>query len=148
MGNQQQFVDLLKNIQEALKHHTPQELNDAIIEILNKKEDKAPEIEHVLNSVCSKFNISIRTLKKSKARGEIQQARSLAYCLLHLDLGLSVRHVAKKIFKKYPNSVSVAIKYKRNCDTKIKRERVFLEYYEELRNELIEFIKEQNQTNG
>lgn len=148
MGNQQQFVELLNNIKEGLKHYTPEELNNALIEVLNKKSDKAPEIEHILTSVCTKFNISRRTLIHSKARGEIQQARSLAYCLLHLDLGLSVRHISFKIFKKYPNSVSVAIKYKRNCDPKIKRERIFLENYEFLQKELIEFIKEQNQING
>lgn len=148
MENKQQFVDLLENIKEGLKHYTPEELNKAIIEVLNKKSDKAPEIEHVLNSVCKKYNISRRTLIHSKARGDIQQARSLAYCLLHLDLKLSVRHIAHKIFNKFPNSISVGIKYKKNCDPKIKRERIFLENYEQLQIELIKFIQAQNETNG
>jgi chromosomal replication initiation ATPase DnaA len=148
MSGNKQFVALLNNIKEGLKTHTPEELNAAIIEVLNSKHDKAPEIKFVILAVCKKFSISKRTLIKSSARGDIQQARQLTYCLLHMDLGLSIRHVAKKVFNKFPNSVAVAIKYHRNCDEKIPSEREFMEKYAALRNELIEYIKEQNTENG
>ena len=145
MNENKEIVTLLKNIQEGLKHYTPEELNNALVQVLKKKHDKAPEIDFVLRSVADKFQISRRTLIKSSARGEIQQARQLAYCLLNLNLGLSIRHIAKKVFiKKYHNSVAVAIKYYRNCDTKIPSEKVFLAKYEELKDGLIEYTKNQN----
>ena len=144
MKDNKEIVALLNNIQEGLKHYTPDELNKILVKELSKKHDKAPEIEFVLNSVCKKFTISRRTLIKSSSRGEIQQARALAYCLLNLNLGLSIRHIATKIFNKWANSVAIAIKYYRNCDTKIPSEKRFLQKYEELQKQLIQFTKEQN----
>lgn len=145
MNDNKEIVTLLKNIQEGLKHYTPEELNDALVKVLSEKHDKAPEIDFILSSVASKYDISRRTLLKSSARGEIQQARTLAYCLLHINLGLSIRHIAQKIFvKKYHNSVAVAIKYYRNCDQKIPSERDFLQKYEALKIDLIRFIQDQN----
>jgi len=145
MSQNKEIVDLLKNIQEGLQHHSPEELNAAIVEILNRKDDKVEEINFIITSVCDKFNISKRTLKKSKARGHHQQARQLAYVLLHRDLGLPIRYIAKRIFDKWPNSVNVAIKYHRDCDEKIPSEKEFLSLYAELQNQLIDYTKRQNE---
>ncbi len=144
MNENKEIVTLLKNIQEGLQHYTPEELNEALIQVISKKHDKAPEIEFVLQSVCDEYGISRRTLIKSKARGDHQQARLLTYCLLHHNLGLTIRHIAHKIFGKWPNSVQQAIKYHKNCNPKIPSEKQFLEKYEVLKIRLIKYTQEQN----
>ena len=99
---------LLKNIQKGLKFFSIKELSDNIMSFLKSKESKTNEINIILEIVQKEFSISLSKLK-SNGRGELQDAKQIAYCLLHYDLGLSVRHISTKIFDNWHNSVLVAL---------------------------------------
>lgn len=129
---------LLKNIQEGLKRYSVKELNQAIISFLNKKEDKLDEIEFILRIVSSEYNISIHTLKKENARGLIQEAKQIAYCLLHFNLGLSTRYIAKRVFFNWHTSVYSGIKRFKEIDINLKQDREFMEKYQLLNQKMIE----------
>lgn len=135
-----EIEDLLKNIQEGLKKYSISELNEALIAILNKKHDKSEEIDYVFSIVTNEFNISIRTLKQKNHRGIINDAKQIAYCLLHLTLGLSIRHIADKIFFNWHTSVSIAIKRFKTTNTEIKQDKEFIDKYTKLQLKLIEFV--------
>lgn len=145
MSEKSDLESLLKNISEGLKVYSVKELNEAIIECLNKKHDKREEVEFILNMIAGDYLISRRILIHSTARGRIQEARQLSYCLLHFNLGLPIRHIAKRIFSKWHNSVAIAIKQHKNLNVAIKHEREFKEKYDSLQTRLIEHITKQKQ---
>ena len=134
---------LLQNIQEGLKKYTVKELNDAIITFLSKKGDKFEEINYVLQLVIDEFNITMHTLKKSNARGPITEAKQIAYCILHFNIGLSTRYIAKRIFNNWHTSVHTGILKLKRSDINHKQDKQFIDRYELLSNRFIEhFTKE------
>lgn len=143
MSEKADLESLLKNIQEGLKVYSVKELNAAIIECLNKKHDKREEVEFVLNTIALDYSISRKILIHSTARGRIQEARQLAYCILHFNLGLPMRYIATRIFSKWHNSVAIAIKQYKNLNVSIKHEREFKEKYEAIQKRLIDYITQQ-----
>ncbi len=145
-GKNTDLETLLKNIQEGLQTYSVQELNEAIVSFLSKKHDKNAEVNFVLDEVAGMYSISRRTLTHSSARGEIQQAKKLSYCLLHYNVGLTIRHIAMRIFpNKFHNGVGVAIKEFRNLNEAIKFDREFKEKYELIQKKLMLFINKKNQ---
>ena len=131
---------LLKNIQEGLKAYTLKELNNALVEALNKTHDKKDEIEFVLNSVMQHYNISSRVLKQSNARGIKQEYKQMAYCLLYFNLGLSIRYISSRIFFNWATGVLTGIKKYKNLNPELKQDKNFLETYKSLQKKLIKFI--------
>jgi hypothetical protein len=147
MSNNKDIENLLKNIQEGLKNYSIKELNEGLVSFLNKKHDKKEEIDYVIDLVTRKFDISERTLKKTNARGSIQDAKQITYCLLYFNLGLPIRYISKKIFFNWPTSVLVGIKRYKNANTAIKDDKVFVDSYLELQIKLVEFITNKKQKN-
>ncbi len=141
------FPILLKNIQLGLRVYSVDDLlnqiNESIIDLLNKKDNKQKYVDIALKLVCEEYNISKRILIKSTARGKFQQARIMAYCLLHHELGLTSRYIGKRIFDKWHNSISNGLRYFKTIDTDIKEHKQFDEIYTRLRQKLIENIKTQ-----
>ncbi len=141
MSDKEELENLLKNIQEGLKKYSVKELNDAIIHFLGKKHDKTEEIEHILDIIATDYSISKRTLKTSKARGEIQDAKQIAYCLLHINLGLPIRYIAKRIFMyKWHNSVATGIHRYKRLNLNVKPDRQFKDKYDQFSSNLIDYI--------
>jgi len=138
---------LLKSIQEGLQKYSVQELNKAIVAILKKggTEQNGFNIDYALQIVCDEYGISRYTLLHTNGRGDIQDAKRIAYCLLHINLGLTIRYIASNIFKCYPNSIASGIKKLKCADVNIKHEKAFLERYHQLRKKLIENITQQQQ---
>ena len=135
--------ELFKNIQKGLKYCTVGELNEAILNLLEDKSDKKDEKEYILTIVCSHFGISKRALMKSKHRNGIMEARHLAFCLLHLELGMSTRHIASGVFDYQSHSrVAEAIRRYKSLDPVIKVDREFQEKYKNLQFKLITFIND------
>jgi chromosomal replication initiation ATPase DnaA len=128
---------LLKNMQKGLKFFSIKELSDAIFSFLKSKEEKSTEINLILNIVQNEFSISLNKLK-SNGRGEIIDAKQLAYCLLHYDLGLSVRYISSKVFDNWPNSVFNGIKRLKNIDLNLKPDKLFFEKYKLMQNKYVE----------
>lgn len=138
---------LLKNIQIGLKVYTSDdllsELNNSIVGLLNKKDNKQQYVDYTLQLVCDEYGITKRILINSTARGKFQQARIMSYCLLHYELGLPIRYIAKRIFDKWHNSVSDGLRYFKTIDIGIKEQKQFQETYTRLQERLIESIKTQ-----
>lgn len=133
------LTSFLKNTAKALETHTVIELNEALTSFLkNKTQDKnSVGVNEVLEIVCSNYGISKRTLLKSTARGKVQVARKITYCLLHHKLGLPARYISKRIFDKWPNSISIAIQYYNKLDPNNKVDREFIDTYEKLKQQII-----------
>lgn len=136
---------LLRNIQEGLKRYTLEELNEAMVTVLNNKHDKHEETNFVLDKVCEMYSISRRTLVYSVARGQIKVARRLASCLLYYNVGLSHRFIAARVFFcKYHNGISSGIRAFENLNDKVKADREFKGRYEQVQHQLLEFLNKKN----
>ena len=140
MSDKREVETLLKNIQLGLKKYSVQDLNEAIVIFLNKKNDKSIEIDQVIILVCQEYNISKNTLKNKNARGNLQEAKQIAYCLLHFNLGLSIRHIATKIFFNWPTSVYIGIKKYKTADKSHRQDKKFIDKYEKLQSTLVKQI--------
>ena len=57
------------------------------------------KIDYALQMVCDEYNITRFTLIHTKDRGEIQDAKRIAYCLLHFDIGLTEVEYIKNAFE-------------------------------------------------
>lgn len=140
MSDKREVESLLKNIQLGLKKYSVQDLNEAIVTFLNKKNDKSIEIDQVIMLVCQEYSISKSTLKSKNARGNLQEAKQITYCLLHFNIGLSIRHIATKIFFNWPNSIYVGVKKYKTADKSHKEDKKFIDKYEKLQSMLLEKI--------
>ncbi len=147
MADQNTLTTFLINTQKALKSHTIEELNAALCVVLKTRYEKIDEVDFVLDITAKAYGISKNTLLKSTSRGKVNVARKLSYCLLNLETGLSTRYIAKRIFQKYQNSISVGILYYKRLDPKIKADREFIEMYEKLRLQILENRKPKNAKN-
>ena len=137
------FENLLDNLQKCLKTYSVKELNDALVTIFSKKQDNSLEVNFVLDEVAKEYSISKRTLIHSKARGNTQEAREVAYCLLNLNLGITLRHIGNRIFLKGAhNGVVRALDKFRKLNMEVKQDREFKERYEKIQQKLANFIIE------
>lgn len=136
---------LLRNLQEGLKKYTLKELNEAIVDFLNTKEDKRKEIDIILEVVCKEFNLTLNTLKKPQARGDRGEAKQLTYCLLYNNLGLSTRYISDNIFTGVWHSVIYrAVIRLRNAQPHIKSDKEFLAKYQKLNEKFIDKLTKEN----
>lgn len=144
MTENKEIEILFKNLQDGLKNHSVKELNHALVSALNNKEDKQDEITYVLHLVCKTYDIGTKSLKSNYMRGKVQDAKQMCYCLLHFNLGLSIRYISKRIFFNWPTSVLLGIKRYKTANLNIKHEREFVETYEILRKSFLEYITIKN----
>jgi chromosomal replication initiation ATPase DnaA len=134
------IVLLFRNIREALEKAPIGELNKAIIQFLNKKDSKRNEVDYVMRIVAREFGFSQKTLRQKQARGSLQDAKRTAYCLLHLDLGLPMRHIAKRVFFNWHTSVANGVKKLKDADPEIKSDKIFIDRYKKLQKKLVNHI--------
>ncbi len=140
MSSNNDLTTFLKNTEKALKKCTVPELNEAVEAFLKTRNENTEGIAIVLELVADTYNLTTRTLTTSNTRGKVQVARMMAYCLLHFDLGLNTRYIAKRIFGKWQNSVNLGILYYKRLDANIKtskdsllkEDKEFMENYERL----------------
>jgi predicted DNA-binding protein YlxM (UPF0122 family) len=147
MQNNKDLEELFKHIQIGIAKGSVKELNEAITSYIVNKEDKHQEINYVFKIVCSDYETTQATLKQKNVRGIMLDAKQIIYCILHFNLGFSIRYIAKNIFGNNKMSVYFGIKRLKEIDTNIKQDRLFLERYDKLSNKLIQFIKEKNNQN-
>lgn len=141
MISKKDLVNLITNLQDALKVYSVRELNDALLIALNEKFDFKKEVDFVMRSVASNYKVQRSLILTSKKRGEIQEARMIVYAILHYDLEISARQIAKKIFNKYPNSILDALKKFRELEPeKFSKDKGIMDRYKECRKETVEFI--------
>jgi len=141
-----EFVSLLDNLERCLKTYSVKELNEALVTFFTNKQDNSLEINFILEQVASEYSISKRTLIRSTARGSVQEAREVAYCLLHLNLGLTLRYISLRIFfKNSHTSITRAVEKCRNLSPSSKQDKDFKTIYEKIQKKLTEFIIENKQ---
>jgi chromosomal replication initiation ATPase DnaA len=146
MTEKKELEVFFRNMQQGLKRFTLKELNESLHTLVNNKEDKQKDKQKqiilVLDAVCKDYGITKDYLIKGKAKGDLQQARNIAYCILHLDLGLSIRYIAKNVFYlEWHNSVGVAIKYHKELNTDIAPDKKFKEKLEKIKSGIVAKIK-------
>ena len=145
MSKERDIEELLKNIQEGLKKYTIKELNAAIVEFFNRKDDKTQEVHYILEIVSNEYQITPRVLKKKGARGDLSDAKQLAYCLLHFNLGLSTRYISEKVFQSnWHSPVHKAILRYKTANPNLKPDREFIDKYNELSQKFIENFTTRN----
>ena len=132
MSEKTQVEELLKNIHQGLKKVGLKELNSGILKMLNSKSDKSEEINYVLQIVCKEYSLSIHSLKSKYPKGIVQDAKQVAYCLLHFNLNLTIRYIAEKVFENWPTSVYTGVKRYKEGDINHKADKDFMEKYNKL----------------
>jgi chromosomal replication initiation ATPase DnaA len=140
MSEKTEVEELLKNIHQGLKKVGLKELNTGILKFLNTKNDKSEEIDFVLQLVCKEYSLSIHSLKSKYPKGLVQDAKQVAYCLLHFNLQLTIRYIAEKIFMNWPTSVYTGVKRYKEGDINHKADKDFMEKYNKLEKLVIEHI--------
>lgn len=133
---------LLSSIQSGLQKYTIKQLNNALISILNNDytQSEVFKIDYALQIVCEEYNITIKVLMNKTLRGEIYQAKILAFCLLYFNLGLTIRQIANNVFNCYPTSVARAIKKIKYANMNMRQEEELVLRYKLLSKRLTENI--------
>ena len=73
-----------------------------------------------------------------KSKKDLQQARNITYCILHLDLGLPIRYIAKRIFfLNWHISVGFSIKYHKSLNMNIAPDKLFKEKLETIQKIIV-----------
>lgn len=141
-----EFVAMLRWLAEGLKKYTVEELTENLGSLVSDKKlrqrQQKLKVECVLSEICTEFEITRDELVKGRGKGVVQTARKYAYCILHQDVGLPIRYIAKNIFlREWHTSVSVAVNYTKTLNVNIKADREFGEKLQELREKIKEKIK-------
>lgn len=144
MSEKREVEELIKNIHQGLKKVGLKELNSGILRILSNKGNKDEEIDYVLHLVCKEYSLPLSSLKSKYPKGQVQDAKQVAYCLFHFDLNLTIRYIAEKIFLNWPTSVYTGIKRFKQGDPNHKADKNFLEKYNKLKIKLNEYINTNN----
>ena len=144
MTENKEIEFLLKNIQKGLSKYSVSELNQALVEFISRKGERKEEIDFVKNSVADYYKIPVKTLMKAQIRGVQQDAKQVCYCLLHFDLGLNIRYIAKNVFFNWPNSVNTGIRRFNFLSPNIKKDKEFLSAYRNVQQKLAQFVIEKN----
>jgi chromosomal replication initiation ATPase DnaA len=130
-------VDLLfKNLHKGLQVYSAQELNEAIVGLILKKTTKGEETDFILDQVCETYKITKRTLFTGKIH-KVFEARKLASCLLHYELGLSIRRISVILKQKAHNKCGEATRYYKTINKRVKVDREFEEKYRNIQINLI-----------
>lgn len=139
MSEKNEIIDLLKNLQSGLKKYTLSEFNDAINVLVKDGKNYANKqhIDSIISEVCNEFGVTKNQLVYSNARGNITQAKNMAYCLLYFELNLPIRYISKRIFfKKWHGSVAIAVRVFKKLNTAIKPDREFMEKYQQIQQKI------------
>jgi hypothetical protein len=134
-----------KNLAQGLKKYSLQELNENLSLMVTNKADrerqKAYYIDCVLTEICQEFSLTKPELVRGRGKGVVQVARKYAYCILHDDFEIPIRHIAKNVFNlNWHTSVSVVIQYKKTLNMDVKPDREFSEKLEQLKERILKKI--------
>lgn len=127
---------MLNNIKQGLEVFSLKELNEAIIQAISKKDERNHDIERIISLVCEQYGISKQNIKKKCARGVIQDARQMCFCLMHLKRGLPIRYIANNVFFCWANVIMVGVNRYKKANVKYKEDKIFVEVYKKLEAQL------------
>lgn len=130
-----QVTDLesfLENSAKAIRQTSVPRFFAAINEVMKTSIANSDSIDRVLLLVADEYDITVTTLKQSNARGKVQMARVTSFAILNYHLSIPQRHIAARIFNKWPGSVVHGLRWFNKLDPKIEEHRDFLSIYERL----------------
>lgn len=91
---------LFSNISKGIKSFgSISEFNAQISCALVKNSKNNSVVNTVLNIVCNRFDVSPLTLRNNHASEQVAYARSICFCILHFELGLSMRNICKAVLE-------------------------------------------------
>lgn len=136
MDKKEDINNLLTNIQRGLELYSVSELNEAIVEAINKKDEKSVKINRVAEAVSDIFNIKKRTLLSTAFRGQNKLPAAILIVFLRKELDINHRYMAKNVFNINASSESsifrIITQYK-TLNVNIKKDAEFLNHYEKVK---------------
>jgi hypothetical protein len=100
---------LLKNINSGVNKLSLKKFNLVISKAIARHSNKSEsEITDTVKIICKYFGIS-EDILNTKSRGEVYQAKMVCFKILNHSLGISAQRIGK-YFKRYPNSITHALK--------------------------------------
>ena len=82
------ITELIKKISEVLSVLSIDELNQAISEILLKKDKNNANLQSLINIVCTEYNIAYKSLYEKYSRDPIYSAKITLFVLMNKHLGM------------------------------------------------------------
>ena len=131
MDAEKEVKKLIKNINVGIKKLTLEKFNQVISNAITKYSSKGEfEINESVKIVCKYYSVSVETLM-TKTRGDVYLAKIVLFKILNHSLNISAQRIAK-FFKRYPNSVTHALKKfdKLNPDKRNKDKKLLADYNE------------------
>ena len=113
----------------SLKVYSVTQLSNVMMDALKQYPADSVLTDETINLVCKEYKITRPVLMMPRVRGDVQEARHICFCLLHLELNLPIRFIAFKIFGAFPNTVYVAIKKYRGVNLSLATDKAFMEKY-------------------
>jgi chromosomal replication initiation ATPase DnaA len=135
---------LLRNINSGVNKLSLKKFNSVIAKAIARHSNKSEtDIDEVVKIVCKYFSISSEMLT-TKSRGQIYQAKMICFKILNHTLGISAQRIGK-YFKRYPNSITHALKSFEALDPKRRqRDKKIIEDYSECDKRVRNYINEDN----
>lgn len=132
MIDETEVEKLFDTLKETVKSSSVKELNKKLSSYLSLKNQTKEQVEVVLNNVCKEFKITEQLLMNRHTRGDVQQARHIAYYILHKELKLSIGFIANNIFNNNKASVWAGIKRYETANPKVQTDKDFVERTDKL----------------
>lgn len=138
--SEQQVQTLFKNIQKGIDVHGVKGLNRQLTKVAASKVevDTYKKIDIVLKAVCNEYGVGLtKQLNKGFSKGKFKFAKYTCCCLLYFELDMSMRAIAKEVFKQSnPKFVFIAVHLHKNINTRIKEDKEYKERYDKILNEI------------
>lgn len=134
--------EFLKNMQNALKHYTLPELNEALLKALNNTDvKKTTEVSATIDVICRHYGITKKALIRTKHNYKDAIAKKMAYQLLHLTFNIPVRYISNRVFfQKNHNGITQAVKEFRKLNISLKQDREHKALFEDLQAQIVQNV--------
>jgi chromosomal replication initiation ATPase DnaA len=135
---------LLKNINSGVNKLSLKKFNSVISKAIARHSNKEEtDIDAVVKIICKYFSIS-KEMLNTKSRGQVYQAKMISFKILNHTLGISAQRIGK-YFKRYPNSITHALKGFESLDPKRRqRDQKIIEDYNECDKRVRNYINDDN----
>jgi len=144
MDVEKEIKKLLKNINLGVSRLSLEKFNKLISNALVKHSGKSEYEIHESVKIVAKYFELTEEMIMTKSRGQVYSAKIILFKILNHSLGISAQRIAK-YFKRYPNSITHALKRFDNLDTqKRQRDKKLHEDYLECQKRIKMFINEEN----
>jgi chromosomal replication initiation ATPase DnaA len=146
--NKKGFLQIKKTINKLLSKSSIKDVLNAVSDCINN--DPLSEdlfVDFVISKACEIYNISKKKLIISKLRGDISECRNIVWYILYSELGMTYQQIGILFNSRNRQSVFISIKRFKTLNVNIKQDKVMLDNYQIIKNELSELIKNNENKN-